>query len=270
MSLVCLNGEFFEESEARISPLDEGFLSGHAVYDTVYAKYGRLWRAERHWERLGRSCELAGVPLPRESRELTQLCLELLRRNHLDGETRIRVQCSPGVREAKTSTVLITAQRESIVALSPKRAITREAERPLPHIKSCVILPTLAARQAIQRGEADEVLLVNRRGEVTEGTVTNLFVVERGRVITPPAEDVLPGVVRECVCRDLGRIVHEDRVTVRDLERAHEIFLTNTIHGVQPVVEVDGRRVGKGKIGQETEEIARGFHELRERELLPP
>jgi branched-subunit amino acid aminotransferase/4-amino-4-deoxychorismate lyase len=135
-------------------------------------------------------------------------------------------------------------------------SMRRNETSPLAHIKSLSYLDNvLAKREALQAG-ADEALLLNTKGTLAEASIANLFIVLGGDVLTPPiADGVLSGVTRGAVlelAEAAGVAAREATLTVDDLRRADEAFLTNAIAGVLPLVAVDGRKVGLGLPGELT------------------
>jgi len=120
-------------------------------------------------------------------------------------------------------------------------------------------------RIAARRG-TDEALYVTPAGEVTEAITSNVFLVERGALVTPPrASGILPGVTRAIVieiARRSGIAVREEPVTLSRLRRAREVFLTASTVEVLPVVRIDGRRVGEGRPGELTRKLQAAFSAL--------
>ncbi len=148
------------------------------------------------------------------------------------------------------------------------RAVTvsfpRNPDSPLVRLKSLNFLENILGRKEAAAAGADEGIFLNTRGEVTEGTVSNVFLVDsRGRLVTPhPASGLLPGITREVVvelARDLGLEVAEEVVLPEQLRAAREAFLTNSLLGVMPLVALDGAAVGAGRPGEVTRALARAY-----------
>jgi branched-chain amino acid aminotransferase len=134
-----------------------------------------------------------------------------------------------------------------------------------PMIKSNNLLnQALAGQEAIRRG-AFEGVMRNYRGELTECTTANLFVVKNGTALTPPLESgLLPGITREFlfeVGRDEGVAVREQVLRDDDLLLADEAFLTSTTREAVPIVKVDDRTIGSGKPGPVTKKLLKGFRD---------
>ena len=135
-------------------------------------------------------------------------------------------------------------------AVAPVR---RNETSPLSRIKSLNYLGNRLAREEVRRSGLDEALFLNTRGLLAEGSATNIFMVRRGQLLTPPVEDgALPGVTRGAVL-DLAAVagipVCEASLAMDDLRGAEEAFLTNAVGGVMPLVSVDGLNLGSGRPG---------------------
>ncbi len=141
-------------------------------------------------------------------------------------------------------------------------AVSYRGERALPHAKSLNTLVNHMARvRALQAGE-HEGLLVNRHGCVTEGSSSNLFVVQAGVLVTPPVEDVLAGVTQEEVLKLAARLaipVERRPLPLSDLGQWNEAFLTSTSRHVLPLVRLDGQPIGAGRSGPITKTLRAAF-----------
>jgi branched-subunit amino acid aminotransferase/4-amino-4-deoxychorismate lyase len=133
-------------------------------------------------------------------------------------------------------------------------------------LKTTSFISHVLARIEAKAHHADEALLLNQAGFLTEGSVSNLFIVQRGRLLTPAvAQGLLPGVTRAVVLRlghAAGLTVAERRLRPAALRQADEAFLTNTMLEVMPLVRVDGRPIGSGRPGPITLELRRRYGEL--------
>jgi branched-chain amino acid aminotransferase len=139
-----------------------------------------------------------------------------------------------------------------------------------PLIKSNNLLNNAMAMQAAYRAGADEALMCNYRGEVTECSMSNVFLIRGGAVRTPPSEaGLLEGVTRAFVFelgRELGIEVREETLLPKDLDNADEMFITSTTRGISPVVKVDDRQVGSGAPGPITRRLIERY-EMRANEM---
>jgi branched-subunit amino acid aminotransferase/4-amino-4-deoxychorismate lyase len=144
-------------------------------------------------------------------------------------------------------------------------AIRRNEASPLSRLKTTGFAENLMARDEARRAGADEALLLNGRGLVAEGSTSNVFAVRRGQLVTPRIEDgALPGVTRGAVldlAASLGLKPETCRVRPKDLLDSAEVFVTNAIAGVLPVVAIDATPVGDGRPGAATARLSLAYEE---------
>tara|TARA_B100000315_G_C14523555_1_gene562717 strand:- start:384 stop:1208 length:825 start_codon:yes stop_codon:yes gene_type:complete len=264
MTIVCLNGRYLDEKKAKVSVLDAGFFYGEGIYETLRTKQGKLLNLEGHLARLKRSADLVQIPLP-SLKKLSSWLQATVDKNGFwkkGKESRVRLTVSGGVHgydaPSKNPTILITvAPLEEVPKQKRMRgvaAVTYKIDRPLPIAKTTNLLPSMIARRFMRIKKAYEVFLVDHLGYVTEGSISNIFMVKRGKLITPKSS-ALPGTTQERILKLARRqkwpLVRRD-FKVKELYGAHEVFFTNAPRGVVPVVKVDGRKIGNGKVGPVT------------------
>ena len=251
---IFLNGSFLPAEEASISVHDRGFLYGDGVFETIRVHNGHPFCWHRHWKRLYDGAGFLGIPIPFSETELLNLANELINRNRLsDATLRITLTRGPGPRGyspsgASTPTLLI-----SLAALpaEPKetgwRLITSQyrvnKDDPLLRYKTCNRLLNVLAKHEAEVEGADDALLLNQEGEVTETTSANLFWIQ-GEAIGTPAlgAGMLPGVTRDLVL-DLaakqGVTVREEPVTLEQIKQADAVFLTVSSKELPEVARID-------------------------------
>ncbi|MDX1437316.1 MAG: aminotransferase class IV [Anaerolineales bacterium] len=262
MKPICyINGQYVPLDEAQVPVTDLALLRGFGVFETVRTYGGELFRLEDHLDRLLRSAGLIGLNLPWTNADLAAVVHETLEKNAFP-ETTVRVVLTGGSPGEKFS--LMSEKPGLLVLPSPLkpyppdcytqgvRVATADVERFLPEAKTLFYLPGLLALQAARRADAEinEVLMVNRHGCVTEGVISNLFLIRDGVLVTP-GRDILPGITRQVIL-DLAEPRME--VKIRDIRQeelsgADEIFLSGTVREVMPVSHVNGEAVGQGGCG---------------------
>jgi branched-chain amino acid aminotransferase len=289
MTWIYLNDRFVPHEQAVVSVFDHGFLYGDGVFETLRASRGRILMLGEHLTRLERSASRLALELPLSLEQLADLIQASVERNHLQ-EAYIRVTVSRGAGEigldpalCKSPTLVIIAQPfvphpESLYANGIGVAVVRTrrnfSEALPPEVKSLNFLNNILAKiEAIAAG-ADEAIMLNYRDELTEGTTSNIFVVNAGRLRTPAkACGLLDGVTRGIVlelAKDLAIPSDETVLGVADLYAAEECFLTNTTQEVLPVTKVDGRLVGDGRPGPVTARLRASYRSRLERLLEGP
>lgn len=283
---VYLNDKFVPQEEAVVSVFDHGFLYGDGVYETLRAYRGRVFKLADHLARLERSASRIQLRLPAGLERLADLVRETLLRNQLQ-EAYLRITVSRGAGEigldpalCKTQTLVIIAKpfqpypqsiyTEGVPVIVAKTRRNLPEALP-PQVKSLNFLNNILAKMEAKAAGAHEALMLNHRGDVTEGTTSNVFVVQAGRLRTPSVEcGILDGITRELVLQlalELGIPSEEARLSMADLLRAEECFLTNTTQEVLPVTRVDGQLIGDGRPGVLTRRIHASFRTCLERFL---
>lgn len=237
-TFASVNAVLIPTGEATVPIDDVDFAYGYGVYETLKVRKGVLFHPDRHEERLFFSATAIGVEHPWRPGQVVDAVVDLVRANALP-ECNIKV--------------LLIGPRLYIMALPPLypkrsdlkaggRAITFEGERFYPQAKSLsMLVSTIAFRRAKDAGAYD-ALLVNRHGEVTEGTRTNLFVTDGREVYTPPAYQVLAGVTKLTVSeviRESGIPLVEKTIPQSGLSDWMGLFLTSTSTKVMPLSRVD-------------------------------
>jgi branched-chain amino acid aminotransferase len=279
---VNVNGRISGERDAVISVFDHGFLYGEGIYETMRTYKGRPFLYDRHMRRLRNSARMIELDIPFTDEELADQIRDTTAATALGGhEAYIRVLVTRGVGEL-TYDLKATPTPSFVVIVKPLPEPPAEwYERGVkvamvdivrnhpatvnPMIKSNNLLnQALASQQAFRKG-AFEGVMRNYRGELTECTTANLFVVKQGVALTPPLESgLLPGITREFlfeVGRDRGIDVREQVLRDEDLFGADEAFLTSTTREALPIVTVDDRTIGSGTPGPVTKALLAGFRE---------
>lgn len=288
-----LNGCFLGEDEASVSIFDRGLLYGDGLFETLrtYGPYGssvwtrgKAFRLEAHLQRLAQSAAFLQIPLPFKKDEIKEALRELLRRNGLS-EAYVRITLTRGRLtgrldlHAKEPTLLIVTRefepyparlyREGMKAIISRTR--RSPSSPVIQHKTLNYLPNILARaEALQSG-ADEAIFLNTAGFLTEATVSNLFLVKEGEVFTPPVSaGLLPGITRAVVleiCHRNSIPSREKNLRPRELARADEAFLTNSLMEIMPLCFVKGRPIGNGRVGGVTRRLRRLYRGAVKREL---
>ncbi len=278
---IYIDGDFFDEANAKVSVFDHGLLYGDGVFEGIRFYNGRVFRMEEHMERLWESARSICIDIPISRRELDDALLETIRQNDLrDGYVRLIVTRGVGNLglnpiQCKRPSIIIIA---STIALYSEEVYRRGlmvvtvATRRMgpatlnPAIKSLNYLNNVLARIEANLANADEALMLNDAGNIAECTADNVFIIKRGQIMTPPiTAGALRGITRSVVfdiAAELGIKISEPDLTRHDLYIADEAFLTGTAAEVIPMVKVDGRPIGTGEPGGITTRMIARFREL--------
>ena len=276
---VYVNGTIKPASEAVVPVYDHGFLYGEGVYETLRT-YNRVpFLYDRHMARLRASSARIHLDVPFSDAELASWIDDTVAAAGEMKEAYIRILFTRGVGELNydpkstpnPTTVIIVKPLEAPPARVFERGIAIhlvEILRNHPHsvnplIKANNLLNNALAMQEAYRRGGEEGLMCNYRGELSECSQANFFMVRDGVVLTPTSEaGLLEGITRAFlfdVGKDLGIDVQEATLFPRDLETADEAFITSTTRELSPVTSIDGRPVGNGKVGAITKRMLEGF-----------
>jgi D-alanine transaminase len=264
LPFAWLNGAFLPLAEARISPLDRGFLFGDAVYEVLPVYDGRPFLFTEHCARLERSLAEIGMRSPYTRAEWAALCGELVARNG-GGDLYLYLQVSRGAEAGRNHAAApglaptVFAMASSLAPADPAvrvagvAAITRPDERwRRCDIKSTALLANVLAKTAASEKGATEAILL-AEGLLREGASSSVLIVADGTLAAPPyGPEILPGTTRDLVLRLAARAAIPVRiapVSEAALRAAAEIILCYATRGVLPVTRLDGRAVGGGRPG---------------------
>jgi len=282
---VNVNGRITSDREAAISVFDHGFLYGEGIYETMRTYHRRPFLFERHMRRLRQSARMIDLPLPFSDEELRSQIEQTQSSAGIDGEIYIRLLVTRGVGEL-TYDLTATPNPSIVIIVKPQvdpapdvyergvrvvivDVVRNHPESVNPMIKSNNLMNSALAMQEALRSNAFEGVMRNYRGELTESTTANLFIVKRGIALTPPlASGLLPGINREFlfdVGKEVGVDVREHVLRDEDLFGADEAFLTSTTREAVPIVTVNDRRIGTGVPGPVTWKLLEGFRRFAER-----
>ncbi|MDD5436431.1 MAG: aminodeoxychorismate lyase [Candidatus Omnitrophica bacterium] len=258
------------QTSGRISVFDRGFLYGDGLFETMRSYDGNIFKFDEHLSRLFYSAKILRIKIPDSKEKLRKAVCGTLKKKHLkNAYIRITVTRGEGAfslkrgRRSKPNVIIIIKEYEGYPETFYSRGITaaishiRQDEfSPLSGIKSLNFLNHILARLDAQRKGFDDAILRNIKGDIAEGATSNIFLVKRGRLITPSLDSgILPGITRKNIIRiakKLGIFVEERAVLCADLARADEVFFTNSLAELLPVVKIGPEPVGGGKPGRIT------------------
>lgn len=268
MSIVFLNDSYVPMAEAKISPMDRGFLFGDGIYEVVPSYDGQIVGFAPHIERMNNGLAAVDIAFRWPIQQWKEVCDNLIEKNG-SGNLALYLHVSRGADtrrfhaypEGVEPTVFAFAFEIPAEPVADKSKVTGykvTTERDLRwercQIKSTALLGNVMHFQHGYEQGANETLLYNERNELTEASACNAYIVKNGVVITPPADNqILAGITRHILLdllRKEGSIAVEERVvTMGEVFDADEVWVTSSSKEVVPVLEIDGKPVGDGKIG---------------------
>ena len=277
--MVWVNGNISSTREARVSPFDHGLLVGDGAFETLQAYGGALFAMRRHYERLGKAGAALGIDIP--TREVLEAgANDVIAANGLEkARVRITVTGGPaplGSEKGDEGTTVVIAAAASpewdLAAAVITVPYTRNETGALAGLKTTSYGENVIALADAKKKGASEAIFPNTRGELCEGTGSNIFLVRGGEVVTPPlSSGCLAGVTRALVLElcAKGRIpVAEVDLKLSHIAEADEAFLTSTTREVQAIGSVDGNAIVQAP-GEVTKRLAAAFEALVQENVDP-
>lgn len=273
-----VNGAVVDDAHAGINIFDHGFTVGDGVFETIAVRGGTTYAPSRHLARLIRSAAKLGLPRP-DLEDLRRALATTVSANPPIswGALRVTYTSGPGSvgsGRAATTTTTVVAIREMTPYESLAEVITvpwRRNERgALVGVKTTSYAENALALADAHRLGATEAIFANTKGDLCEGSGTNVFVVINGQLVTPPlTAGCLPGITRGLIIERAGLEVDERDLPLDVLYMSDEAFLTSATRDVHPIRSVDGRGLPSCP-GPITERVARAYAALLAAEPDPP
>ena len=285
---IYLDGEFVSKENAKVSVFDHGLLYGDGIFEGIRLYNGRVFKLDEHLRRLYNSAKAIMLTIPMDIDEMEETVLETCRRNNLtDGYIRLVVtrgvgDLGLGPDTCEKASVICIADAIKLYpewcyrdGLTVVTAATRRnlAEALNPRIKSLNYLNNILAKIEGQAAGAQEALMLNQEGYVVECSGDNIFIVQDGRLLTPPTlVGALDGITRAVTLKlaeDLGIPTQETIFTRYDIYTSDECFLTGTAAEIVPAVQFDRRPIGDGKPGPVTRMLIQAFQNMTKTTGVP-
>jgi branched-chain amino acid aminotransferase len=279
-ALVWVNGRRQRRTERGVSPLDRGFTLGDGVFETLRLYAGAAFRLEAHLRRLARGASVLGLEVPASlGPDIARAVAAATREGVGDAALRVTLTRgigAPGLAPPAVAHPTLVVAIHSLDAPTPwpERAITarivsvrRNEHSPLSSCKTLAFTDSVVALAEARAAGAEDAILLDAAGHVSEGSASNVFVVSDDTLVTPPEScGILPGITRAAVldvAASRGIAIEVRALEPEELLLAREVFLTSTLREITPVVRVDGTRIASGEPGPVTAACAEGFARLR-------
>ena len=274
-SMHFLNGQLVNEDDLLISPRDLGYSRGYAVFEFMMTSKGRLFMLDKHIDRLYRSCQEISLNLPWPKELITDWVIQTLKANEsVEGEKVMRITISGGpsltLSPAKIPTIVIMVDPR--IPCPPEdyangvHVLLSEFQRYEPQAKTNNYIEAIRQFSSIPN-DIDEVIY-HSEGMVREGTMSNVFAVINGSLVTPKT-GILEGITRDIIINELQLSVRADArdFSVQELLGASEVFITATGMDIMPVTKLNKVPVGGGSVGPMTKEAMSKFRSFFDSDL---
>lgn len=274
--IAYVNGKFIPFNKAQVSIEDRGYQFSDGIYEVISLIQGHLVNLEEHIKRLEQSLAGLHINLPVKRKTLIFLINQTIHYNKVTNGI-VYVQITRGVaprshifpKDIKSSLIISVKPYNylnNVDQMSGAKVITLPDQRwARPDIKSIALLPNILAKQQAFIGGAFEAILVNDKGFITEGSHSNVFIVEKEGILKtpPPSRSILNGITRQTILK----LCREDHIPVQEIDffeeslfNADEVFLTGTTTLVKPITQINDEMVGKGEVGYLTKRITKLYY----------
>ncbi len=285
--LVNINGDLFHRDVAGISPFDSAVQGGDAVWEGLRLYQGRIFKLMPHLDRLRDSAKaMAFVEIPSHEAIIAEIRKTLAANEMTDG-VHIRLTLSRGVKytsgmdprlnDSGPTLIVLAEHKPPVYDKSGIRLITSGIRRIPPdcvdqNIHSCNLINSILAKIEANAAGADDALMLDYQGYVTETNATHIFIVHAGVVQTSDTGSCPEGITRSAVleiCEQNGIPYVVKNLSLSEVYRADEMFCTGTMGELAPVVELDGRQIGSGATGEMTQGLSELFRQRTQTEGYP-
>jgi branched-chain amino acid aminotransferase len=286
---VHVGGQLVPRAEAKVSVFDSSVQGGDAVWEGLRVYQGRVFALDAHLDRLMASAHALAFEEVPSRQEVKQAIFETLKANGMRDGAHIRLTLTRGTKVSSGMDPCNNRQGPCLIVLAEWKApvygvegirlMTSAVRRNSPStldskIHHANLLNNILAKIQANFAGVDEAIMLDLQGFVSETNSTNLFLVRRGELLTPYADSCLPGITRSVVlelARQNGIPALERTLSLTEVYIADEVFTTGTMGELTPVLEVDGRKIGRGKPGMLTKRL-QDLHRreaVEQGELLP-
>lgn len=283
-TILYVNGAYVKKSEAVISVYDSGFQHGDGVYEGIRAYGKKIYMLEEHIKRLYESCKALDINIGISKDEMKNIVIRLVKKNIETGisDIHMRLQVTrgfkvqtgmhPNLNITHSSIVICVDEKPPIFNKDGIKLITTYLKRynPMymdPKIHCCNQLnQIMAAIEALRQG-ADEAIMLDQNGYVSETNSTSLQLVKDGVLVMPTTDSQLPGITRKTIIKialENGIKVEERNISLTEFINADEVFICGTVGEIVPVYEIDGKSIGEIVPGSYTTLFSKEYKKLTE------
>ncbi len=250
MKTILINNRFVKENEAKISIFSDAFQRGHGVFETLRTyKNKKFFMLDKHISRLQKSTKAVGIKLKYNSKDLIKQVEKVSQKSPHENQ-RIKIIVTNEKCIITSTKIKTNKDKEDGV-----KVMSINCMRSLPEVKSISYLSSYLSHEIAAKNGCYDAVLVDGNQEVYEGAYSNIFWVKNGRVFTREKE-VLEGITRQWIIENSPKKVQFKKIKLEELQKADEVFLTQSVSGITPVTQINDKRVGDGKPGKYTIELA--------------
>lgn len=286
--LAWVGDEIVTRESAKVSVFDSVVQGGDSVWEGLRVYKKKIFKLEEHLDRISDSAKalaFENVPLRDEIKEAI---FKTLIRNGMFDNAHIRLSLTRGKKVTSGMSPALNLYGCTLIVLAEWKPPVYDNERGIVLVTATTrrnspysldskihhnnLLNNILAKVEGNNANADDAIMLDKDGFVSETNATNIFIVKKGRVLTPHADYCLPGITRATVMDLVVKehfILEERRISLSEVHTADEVWTTGTMGELSPVVKVDGRTIGDGKVGPVTRKLQAIYKKLTEESGVP-
>lgn len=286
--LAWVGDEIVPRESAKVSVFDSVVQGGDSVWEGLRVYSGKVFKLEEHLDRLFDSAKALAFDNVPTREEVMEAIFRTLIRNGMFDSAHIRLSLTRGKKVTSGMsptfnlygcTLIVLAEWKppvydntsgiTLVTATTRRNSPNNLDSKIHHNN---LLNNILAKIEGNNANADDAIMLDKDGYVSETNATNIFLVKKGRVLTPLAEYCLPGITRATLINLVVKenlILEERRLSLSEFHTADEVWTTGTMGEISPVVKIDGRKIGDGKVGPITRRLQTAYKQLTEESGVP-
>jgi len=286
---VFIRGKLYSREEAKVSVFDSSVQGGDAVWEGLRVYNGRIFCLDKHTERLQESAKtlmFADIP---SAEYIKNAVMSTLKANGMKDETHIRLTLTRGEKITSGMDPRLNQKGSCLIVLAEWKQPVYDNNAGIILITSCIrrnsvqnldskihhnnLINNILAKIEANLSGADDAIMLDNHGFVSETNATNIFMVKKNLLLTPNADSCLPGITRGIILEIAGELdikFKEKNISLSEFYNADEVFTTGTMGELTPVREIDGRKIINNFRSDQFERIFKRFKEmtLNEGEVL--
>lgn len=286
--LAWVGDEIVTRESAKVSVFDSVVQGGDSVWEGLRVYKKKIFKLEEHLDRISDSAKALAFENVPSRDEIKEAIFKTLIRNGMFDNAHIRLSLTRGKKVTSGMSPALNLYGCTLIVLAEWKPPVYDNERGIVLVTATTrrnspnsldskihhnnLLNNILAKVEGNNANADDAIMLDKDGFVSETNATNIFIVKKGRVLTPHADYCLPGITRATVMDLVVKehfILEERRISLSEVHTADEVWTTGTMGELSPVVKVDGRTIGDGKVGPVTRKLQAIYKKLTEESGVP-
>lgn len=286
--LAWVGDEIVTRESAKVSVFDSVVQGGDSVWEGLRVYKKKIFKLEEHLDRISDSAKALAFENVPSRDEIKEAIFKTLIRNGMFDNAHIRLSLTRGKKVTSGMSPALNLYGCTLIVLAEWKPPVYDNERGIVLVTATTrrnspnsldskihhnnLLNNILAKVEGNNANADDAIMLDKDGFVSETNATNIFIVKKGCVLTPHADYCLPGITRATVMDLVVKehfILEERRISLSEVHTADEVWTTGTMGELSPVVKVDGRTIGDGKVGPVTRKLQAIYKKLTEESGVP-